>query len=427
MVENEKTALCLGDMFRVYAAALVSGGRAVNAFSVAQPYILAQNGFSNTQTSMITTVRAAAYLGCMALMPRFYGRLGYRWGTAAAALFGVLAFVLFGAAKQLWTYYLAGLVAGLSYGFGSMVPVSILITRWFREKHGLALGICAAGTGPCGRAVTFAAYDGADRKIFPRRLFYVMAGVSLLLTLIVFLLVRESPEGCGKTAYGAAVQAENTEAASGGAELSCGRWTALFVSMCFLGAIASPGFTHMMILFSTDGIPESTAALCVSIFGLALMLGKCVYGEACDLLGAKRASWIFGAILSAGLILCTLSGLASRPLALTAAVLYGFGVPMSTVGLSVWAEAFSGAKRYDEVIRLFQTGYGLGALVFSFMPGLFADACGSYAPSYLVFLAFGVFSLLVVQSTYRRTARAALFCKSTKNAGQFSPLLSKTA
>ena len=87
-------------------------------------------------------------------------------------------------------------------------------------------------------------------------------------------------------------------------------------------------------------------------------------------------------------------------------MLYGFGVPMSTVGLSVWAEAFSGAKRYDEVIRLFQTGYGLGALVFSLVPGLFADACGSYAPSYLVFLAFGVFSLFVVQSTYRRTARS---------------------
>lgn len=383
---------------------LVSGGLAVNAFSVAQPYILAQNGFTNTQTSMITTVRAAAYLGCMALMPRFYGRLGYRWGTAAAALFGVLAFVLFGAAKQLWTYYLAGLVAGLSYGFGSMVPVSILITRWFREKHGLALGICAAGTGLA--AVLFSPLMTALIEKYLAVCFYVMAGVSLLLTLLVFLLVRESPEGCGKTAYGAAVQAENTEAASGGAELSCGRWTALFVSMCFLGAIASPGFTHMMILFTTDGIPESTAALCVSIFGLALMLGKCVYGEACDLLGAKRANWIFGAILSAGLILCTLSGLASRPLALTAAVLYGFGVPMSTVGLPVWAEAFSGAKRYDEVIRLFQTGYGLGALVFSFMPGLFADACGSYAPSYLVFLAFGVFSLLVVQSTYRRTARS---------------------
>ncbi len=339
---------------------LVSGGLAVNAFSVAQPYILAQNGFTNTQTSMITTVRAAAYLGCMALMPRFYGRLGYRWGTAAAALFGVLAFVLFGAAKQLWTYYLAGLVAGLSYGFGSTVPVSILITRWFREKHGLALGICAAGTGLA--AVLFSPLMTALIEKYSLAVcFYVMAGVSLLLTLLVFLLVRESPEGCGKTAYGAAVQAENTEAASGGAELSCGRWTALFVSMCFLGAIASPGFTHMMILFTTDGIPESTAALCVSIFGLALMLGKCVYG---------------------------------------------FGVPMSTVGLSVWAEAFSGAKRYDEVIRLFQTGYGLGALVFSFMPGLFADACGSYAPSYLVFLAFGVFSLLVVQSTYRRTARS---------------------
>lgn len=384
---------------------LVSGGLAVNAFSVAQPYILAQNGFTNTQTSMITTVRAAAYLGCMALMPRFYGRLGYRWGDGGRRTFrraGVRAVRRGKAALDV----LSGRPCRGAF-LRLRVDGAGLHSHHarFREKHGLALGICAAGTGLA--AVLFSPLMTALIEKYSLAVcFYVMAGVSLLLTLLVFLLVRESPEGCGKTAYGAAVQAENTEAASGGAELSCGRWTALFVSMCFLGAIASPGFTHMMILFTTDGIPESTAALCVSIFGLAMMLGKCVYGEACDLLGAKRANWIFGAILSAGLILCTLSGLASRPLALTAAVLYGFGVPMSTVGLSVWAEAFSGAKRYDEVIRLFQTGYGLGALVFSFMPGLFADACGSYAPSYLVFLAFGVFSLFVVQSTYRRTARS---------------------
>ena len=390
MVENEKTALCLGDLCRVHAAAfgLRRAGRQ-RIFRRAAVYPRAErlyqyadlNDHDHPRGGLSRVHGADAALLRKAWLPL---------GTAAAALFGVLAFVLFGAAKQLWTYYLAGLVAGLSYGFGSMVPVSILITRWFREKHGLALGICAAGTGLA--AVLFSPLMTAMIEKYSLAVcFYVMAGVSLLLTLLIFLLVRESPEGCGKTAYGAAVQAENTEAASGGAELSCGRWTALFVSMCFLGAIASPGFTHMMILFTTDGIPESTAALCVSIFGLALMLGKCVYGEACDLLGAKRANWIFGAILSAGLILCTL---------------YGFGVPMSTVGLSVWAEAFSGAKRYDGVIRLFQTGYGLGALVFSFMPGLFADACGSYAPSYLVFLAFGVFSLLVVQSTYRRTARS---------------------
>ena len=78
---------------------------------------------------------------------------------------------------------------------------------------------------------------------------------------------------------------------------------------------------------------------------------------------------------------------------------------MSTVGISVWAEAFSSPERYSRVVWLFQTGYGAGALVFSVFPGLVADLCGSYAPAYAIFLALGVFSISVVQSTYRLKVR----------------------
>ena len=35
----------------------------------------------------------------------------------------------------------------MSYGLGGMVPVSIIINRVFRDHQGLALGICAAGSG----------------------------------------------------------------------------------------------------------------------------------------------------------------------------------------------------------------------------------------------------------------------------------------
>ena len=40
-------------------------------------------------------------------------------------------------------------------------------------------------------------------------------------------------------------------------------------------------------------------------------------------------------------------------------------------------------------------------LAFSFMPGAFADLTWSYAPAYIVFTLFAVFTLLTVQSTYR--------------------------
>ena len=56
---------------------LVTCGLACNVFSAAQPYILAENGFTNTQTSLITTIRSAAYLLGTLAVGRYYRRIGY--------------------------------------------------------------------------------------------------------------------------------------------------------------------------------------------------------------------------------------------------------------------------------------------------------------------------------------------------------------
>ena len=126
---------------------LVTCGLACNVFSAAQPYILAGNGFTNTQTSLITTIRSAAYLLGTLAVGRYYRRIGYRAGCALSAVLVSVSFVLFAAAKSLAAYYFAGAVAGVGYAFGSMVPASILMRRWFRSHCGLAIGVCAAGTG----------------------------------------------------------------------------------------------------------------------------------------------------------------------------------------------------------------------------------------------------------------------------------------
>ena len=149
----------------------VTCGLAFNVFSAAQPYVLAQNGFTNTQTSLITTIRSAAYLLGTFAIGRYYRRLGYRTGCALAAMLACVSFLLFAAAKSLAAYYFAGAVAGVSYALGSMVPASILMRRWFRAHSGLAIGICSAGTGlatvvfsPLFTAIAEA--GGVDRRVF---------------------------------------------------------------------------------------------------------------------------------------------------------------------------------------------------------------------------------------------------------------------
>ena len=42
------------------------------------------------------------------------------------------------------------------------------------------------------------------------------------------------------------------------------------------------------------------------------------------------------------------------------------------------------------------------------MPGMVADLTGSYAPAYVIFALFAVFSILTVQSTYQLGSKAPI-------------------
>lgn len=280
-------AVCLGCTL----ALLVCGGLCINAFSV-------------TQTFMITTACSVTFLLCMFVVNTYYDKLGYRAGLTLAVLLGVGSFVLFAEARTLPGYYLAGMLAGVSHGLGAMLPASILMLRWFSSRRGTAIGICAAGTGIS--AVVFSPILSALIERFSLRVcFYFEALVSLLAAGLVFLLIRESPEACGLAPYGTREEASSSEKQKLSIHPSRLRWAMLYLGVILIGSIASPGFAHMMILFTSSG--------------------------------------------------------------------------------------FSGAQA-----------------AFSFMPGAIAALTGSYAPAYIVFTLFAIFTLAVVQSTYRLERRSAV-------------------
>ena len=74
---------------------------------------------------------------------------------------------------------------------------------------------------------------------------------------------------------------------------------------------------------------------------------------------------------------------------------------LNTVGVTIWAADLSTPERYGRTIRLFQSAYGAGCVLISFLPGAIADLTGSYAPAYGLFAGLLAFSLAVLQSTYR--------------------------
>ena len=89
----------------------VSGGLSVNTFSVTQPCILVYGGFTNTQTSMITTLRALSYLGCMFALPLFSVYMGSGYRRRRGGVFRGLV-RRFSRAPERWPVsYLGGVLA----------------------------------------------------------------------------------------------------------------------------------------------------------------------------------------------------------------------------------------------------------------------------------------------------------------------------
>ena len=140
-----------------------------------------------------------------------------------------------------------------------MLPASILMLRWFLSRRGTDIGICAAGTGIS--AVVFSPILSALIERFSLRVcFYFEVLVSLLAAIAVFLLIRESPEACSLAPYGTREEASSSEKQKLSIHPSRLRWAMLYLGVILIGSIASPGFAHMMILFTSSGFSGAQAA-----------------------------------------------------------------------------------------------------------------------------------------------------------------------
>ena len=124
----------------------ITMGTVSNGFSVFLPYIMDQYGLTHAQTSSLVTIRCLVAFCGMLGVGFYYKKLGLRIGISLAALFAACSFLIFGTADSYPAFCAGATVSGIGYGFGSMIPVSILMNRWFVRHRALALGICACGS-----------------------------------------------------------------------------------------------------------------------------------------------------------------------------------------------------------------------------------------------------------------------------------------
>lgn len=425
----------------------ISMGLTSNTFSIYINAFIEENGFTKAQGASLSTIRCVTSLIGTILCGKYYDKLGMRRGLSLAIGFIALSFLIYSRAHTLPVFYIGALVCGIGYGFGGMVPITMLINRWFKDKQGFVLGFASAGSGMativCPPIMTAGLNAGGVALAAS-----VEGLLILAYALLMFLLLRNSPEEKGLAPYGSephqdssaipkggvmpdtdaadaahiseaapATDAAHTPDASHASDavhaadeanaplkqpLSRRSDYLLIFAMFLVGIITAPASESLAVHMANEGLSSGVAAAAISVYGLFMTGGKFVYGTLVDMIGSYKANRIFTIVLAFGFVSAFFVSGQHPVFAFLMTAGLGAGYSMTTLGLSIWALRFYTGERANTMVRYYWVATLLGSLTFTTMPGLVADLTESYRLYYGSCVLLLLLLMGIIQRTYRR-------------------------
>jgi len=331
-------------------------------------------GWSRGDISLAAALNLVVYGASQLLYGKMIDLYGPRrvmvLGASLAGL-GNLMMSTIDSLNSLYLFY--GIISSLGFTGLSILPVSILILRWFERRRGLALGVTATGFS-LGQALF---YQIAETLISSNgwRFTYVVFGLLLIAILPACLfLIKDAP---------AKLQEIGAETASSGKpSLKSALTGGAFLVIS--GAYLACGFTDFMVsvhlaVFALDkGLTSVIGARALSLLALANVIGLLISGRIADAIG-NRSTLIAVYLLRAASLLLLLF-VSDEPTLYVFAILFGltyFTTAPLTSGLinGVYGAAISGSV-FGAASAIHHLAGGLG----SYTAGVVFDLYGTYIP-----------------------------------------------
>lgn len=392
-------------------------GLSCNVFGVYSPFIKANRGFTNAQISLISTFRSASQMIAITLAGKYYRRLKLRSGMLIAGLTCAAGYVVYGLSRSFPVYLCGSMVVGFGYGLGGMVPIAMVLERWFYKDRTLAVSMASAASGLATIGVP-SLITALIQKFGASYAFLVEAGIMVVLVFLAFLIVRDNPSDKSIHAFGyeeqkayermtaAAPQPEKVPTIPKAGVL-------LVYLMIGLGcAFNSAGYGNLSMLGNTEGFSPEQVAIAISAEGTMLMAGKLIFGVMSEKITLYKTSLIYGTlgILSTA-SLCFIR--ISPVFFVAVSAVFGFSLTLLSVGAVAWTADWFPPKDCTEMARRFQLAYSIGSLINSVIPGIMADRFGgSYVPFYAYAAVCHVIVMIILIFTYR----SVRFTEGSKNA-----------
>ncbi|MDP3059073.1 MAG: MFS transporter [bacterium] len=222
--------------------------------------------------------------------------LGPRKTSTIGMLLAAVGSIAFGLSQTFFMASMARLLVGIGV---SVVFISTLKTQavWFRTREFATISGLTSFIGNLGGVSATAPLAFLVVALGWRNTFLLVGVVSFLVAIIVYCVVRDTPEEIGLTSY-------NSIPLAKGIKLSLGlglvlknkqTWPVTVLLTTIMGGLMSvSGLWGVLYLMHSFGLNKNTAATYLLAMTLGVMIGSTLWGFIADKLGRKKVLLVLG-------------------------------------------------------------------------------------------------------------------------------------
>ena len=360
-----------------------------------------------------TFFRSISAILSVLLLP-VYGRMARQYSIKKIMFIGTsvnaMSLAAYSLCTDIWHFYLLAVVNGLTVGAGNFMIIGILISRWFEDKNGLALGIAYAGSG-LGAAVMNPMANYVIHN-FGWRWAFAFSGIISLVVLVpaILIMIKDAPESMGLLPYKTGNQSNLSPQASEdeGLTFKIARRTPIFwllaLSLLGLSISAAAPNAHTPAYLGDLGYLAGIISAAVALSMVFLTLGKILMGHVFDRFGTMAGGIALGvfAMLSPVFAL-----LALHPAALWLhSIFLGLTSTGFSLAVNIYAVKFFGKKDFPAILSALSVVTAAGVAFSPPIMGFCYDLLGSYDVAWIILIIIGfvvMSCLLCCEWLYRST------------------------
>jgi len=346
-------------------------------------------GMDNTHAGILATANLSGYLALSVIGGALASRYGPRAVITAGLTLTGISMMLTGTSSGLLAAVIWRALTGIGSG-ASNVPVMGLMSAWFAPKRrGFASGIAVSGsslaliiTGP---TVPYILSIYADKGW--RISWFIFGGLTLLLAIAGFFVLRNHPSEKGLKPLGASTDVSTSNQQTEGL-----RWGLVYRSatVWHLGVVYFAfGFSYIiyMTFFVKSLIADAeysqlSAGHLFMIMGWFSLLCGLIWGTVSDVIGRKLTLIIVYLIHA---LAFSLFALWHAPVGFTiSAILFGLTAWSIPAIMAATCGDVLGSRMAPAALGFITFFFGIGQAIAPSVAGAIADAVGSFAPAFLL-------------------------------------------